>query len=66
MTVYEKTADELVNRILVIAPENKEKLLTMEDPFELFKINGFSCSDIEPSFAQACWALQKAKEIIGQ
>jgi len=57
--VYVSTADELVNRISALIPSRPE-ILKIENPFELFKVEGFKCDDLQPSLAQASWALSKA------
>lgn len=62
MDSYEETADELANRILALIPGHLE-ILSISDPFELFRVEGFSCKDLEPSFAQACWSLGNAKKL---
>ena len=58
--VYVATADELVNRISALIPSHPE-ILSIENPFDLFKVEGFKCDDLQPSLAQASWALSKAK-----
>jgi hypothetical protein len=58
---YTATADELVNRILALIPKHPE-ILTIESPFGLFDIEGFKCNDLEPTLAQAGWALGKARQ----
>ena len=59
---YTATADELTKRILALIPAHPE-IMTIESPFDLFKIDGFKCDDIGPSLAQAGWALGKARQI---
>jgi len=59
---YAKTADELTARILALIPTAPE-ILTMESVWDLFKVEGFNCSDLGPSMAQAQWALSNAKRI---
>lgn len=59
---YSKTADTLVERITALIPTHPE-ILEIDDPFKLFKVPGFKCDDIAPSFFQASWALKKAKHI---
>ena len=59
-TDYVSIADELAKRIAALIPAHPE-ILYMDDPLDLFKIEGFDCSDLEPSIPQAQWALSKAK-----
>lgn len=56
---YQSTTEALVKRISVLIPAHPE-IMDME-PFDLFKVDGFDCSDLQPSLAQASWALAKAK-----
>ena len=57
---YEGVASSLVDRILALMPEHPE-LVTMDDPWQLFKVPGFQCDDLGPSLAQAGWALRNAQ-----
>lgn len=57
---YESTADALTERIVALGPQ----VLTIDDPWALFKVPGFELGDLQPSFAQANFALQKAKSIL--
>lgn len=57
---YENTAEELANRIEALIPTNPE-ILKMDSPWDLFKVPGFKCDDLQPSMAQAAWALGKAQ-----
>ena len=59
---YSATADELVERIRALIPEHPE-IMGMDDPWDLFKVEGFDCKDIGPSFFQASWALNRAKAL---
>ena len=59
--LYESTADELKDRILKLIPDNPQ-ILEMEDCWDLFKVEGFKCNDLQPSLFQAGWALAKAKQ----
>lgn len=59
---YEATANELRDRIQKLIPDHPE-ILDMTDPWELFKIEGFNCNDLQPSFAQASQALSVAKAL---
>lgn len=54
---YANAADQLVARIEALVPTHPE-ILTMENPFDLFKVKGFDCTDLDPSLAQASWALR--------
>jgi hypothetical protein len=62
MNYYEKTANELVERILKVASEHPETML-LQDPWGLFNIPGFTTEGLDTTAAQAGWALTKAKEI---
>lgn len=57
---YEDTADVLTQRIVAIGPD----ILNIDDPWQLFKVSGFDCSDLNPSLAQASFALAKAQTIL--
>jgi len=56
---YENTLSELEKRILKLIPANTQ-ILEITDVWDLFKIDGFKCDDIEPSYAQARHALNNA------
>lgn len=58
---YYATADKLVQRILSLPHDKAE---ACNDAWNLFKIEGFKCDDLQPSLSQADWALSKAKHII--
>ena len=58
---YETTADQLTARIVALIPAHPE-ILEIESAWDLFKIEGFDCADLQPSAFQAGWALSKAKE----
>jgi hypothetical protein len=58
---YETTADELVKRIIPVIKKHPE-LLNSTDAWDLFKYPEFKCEDLQPSLAQASWALEKAKQ----
>ena len=60
MTNYESTANILVERIKALIPNHPE-ILEMDSAWDLFKISEFQCGDLEPTMAQAQWALAKAK-----
>jgi hypothetical protein len=57
---YESTANELSNRIYELIPANPE-ILSMASAFDLFKVPGFNCDDLQPSMGQASWALDDAR-----
>jgi hypothetical protein len=57
---YTNAANELVGRILKLIPAHPE-ILIMDGAWDLFKVEGFKCDDLEPTLAQANWALAKAK-----
>ncbi len=57
---YETVAQELKRRILALIPDHPE-ILEMTDAWDLFKIPGFNCSDLDPSLAQADAAFVHAK-----
>ena len=57
---YAHTADALVARIQALIPAHPE-ILTMDSPWDLFKVNGFHCDDLQPSLCQAAWALRRAQ-----
>ena len=59
---YETTGNELADRILNLIPAHPE-ILSMENVFDLHKIDGFNCDDLQPSLAQAGWALGKARKL---
>ena len=58
---YERTGNELVDRILALIPEHPE-ILELDSPWALFKC-GLKCNDLRPSLAQAGAALGKAKSV---
>lgn len=58
---YEAVGHELRDRILALIPEHPE-IMELEDTFDLFAIEGFDCSDLKPSLAQAGWALGAARK----
>jgi len=58
---YEETANELVSRIMALIPEHPE-ILEMKSAWDLLKVDGFKCDDLQPSAAQAGWAFAQAKK----
>ena len=58
MADYISAADALTDRIAALGPQ----ILALESPWELFKVPGFSCGDLEPTLYQASFALAKAQE----
>lgn len=60
---YVSTGNELRDRILALIPKHPE-IMTCDSAFALFKIAPeFKCDDLQPSLAQAGWALASAREI---
>ena len=57
---YESGANELARRIVALIPAHPE-ILELDSPFDLFKVPGFKSDDLEPTLAQASWALARAK-----
>ncbi|HDZ25067.1 hypothetical protein LCGC14_1555360 [marine sediment metagenome] len=58
--LYESTGNELRDRILALIPDHPE-ILTLDSCWDLFKVSGFDCRDLQPSLAQAGWALTSAR-----
>jgi hypothetical protein len=58
---YCSVLNKLVERIEALIPEHPE-ILELRNPFDLFKVPGFYCSDLEPSLMQASAALVEAKK----
>ena len=52
--------NELEKRIDDLIADHPE-ILDLEDPWGLFKIKEFKCKDLQPTFAQACAALQQVR-----
>ena len=59
---YEATGNALRDRILALIPGHPE-ILEMDDCFKLFKVEGFKCDDLQPSMAQAGWAIRAAQRM---
>jgi len=59
---YVATADTLTARIVALIP-TQPQILEMTSAWDLFKVPGFSCSDLGPSLAQASYALGDAQRI---
>jgi len=57
---YISTADQLVERIHALIPTHPE-IMEMDDCWNLFKVEGFHCDDLQPTMFQASWALSEAK-----
>ena len=57
---YEDRAQELKRRILALIPNHPE-ILEIDSAWGLFKVDGFKCDDLEPSYAQAMFALAMAQ-----
>lgn len=62
MNTYQEVAEELVVRIRLLIPRHPE-IMTMDGPWGLFKVKGFTCDDLSPSLFQAGWALARAREL---
>ena len=60
---YATVADELAARIAALIPSNPE-ILDMTSPWDLFSLKDFKCDDLQPSLAQAAFALGKAKQSV--
>ena len=60
--MYEANGNELADRILGMIPDHPE-ILEMESACDLFTIDGFDCSDLNPSLAQAGWAFNRARQV---
>lgn len=58
---YIEVANTLTNRIAALGPR---VLATIDSPSDLFKVPGFRCDDLNPSLAQASFALAKARAIV--
>ena len=58
--IYEATANELRDRILALIPTHPE-ILDMTSAFDLFRVEGFKCNDLQPSMGQAMFAMESAK-----
>ncbi len=58
MNDYCKTAETLVDRIRALP---RDRVLACADAWALFKIEGFECGDLAPSWAQASAALAQVK-----
>lgn len=58
---YEAVADALTERIVALMQAHPE-VADLRDPWALFKVPGFDVSDLQPSLAQASFALAKAQE----
>ena len=59
---YSATAGTLAGRIVDLIPGNP-RILEMDSPWDLFKVEGFKCDDIGPSLSQASWSLAQAKQV---
>ena len=53
---------ELTKRILGLM-EREPRVVEISDPWELFKVPGFKCDDLEPTVAEASAALGEAREL---
>lgn len=59
-TSYTKAAETLVERIRALVPTHPE-ILTFDDPWALFRVPGFKCSDLDVSLAMASAALAQVQ-----
>lgn len=58
---YANTGNALRDRIFALIPAHPE-IMTCDGPFAIFKIAPeFKCDDLQPSLAQAQWALASAR-----
>lgn len=54
-----------MERIAELA-ETRPEVLELTSVWDLFKVPGFYCDDLQPSLAQAQWALMKLKHANGR
>jgi len=59
---YESTAYQLRDRITALIP-SQPQILKLTSCWDLFKVPGFDCQDLQPSMAQAASALRAAQEM---
>lgn len=59
--VYSSTAEVLSDRIYNLIEDN-QYILDTTDPWKLFGIEGFDCSDLQPTMYQVMYALERAKQ----
>ena len=57
---YTNTADELTTRIVALGPQ----VMEIASAWDLFKVPGFHCQDLQPSLFQVQWSLSRAKAIL--
>lgn len=57
---YDDAAHKLRDRILALIPAHPE-IMVMTSAWDLFKVDGFHCKDLEPTLAMASCALASAK-----
>ena len=57
---YSGIVEKLTERILKLIPSHPE-ILTLRSAWGLFEVPGFDCKDLDPSMAQAEFALTEAK-----
>ncbi len=57
---YAATAEALVERIRALVPDHPE-LLTMRSAWDLFKVPGFKCDDLDVTAAMASAALAQVQ-----
>jgi hypothetical protein len=59
---YIDSANKLRDRIVDLIPERPE-IMNIENTWDLLDVDGLSFSDLDPTLAQASWALEQAKII---
>jgi hypothetical protein len=57
---YESVAEELTRRIKALMPTHPE-IATMQNEWDLTKVDGFTYDDLQPTFYQVSFALRKAQ-----
>lgn len=57
---YEEAGQELKRRIMALIPDHPE-IMDLPDPWGLFKVPGFECGDLQPSYAMAGAAMDEAR-----
>lgn len=61
---YAGVGEELKRRIVALIPDHPE-IMEFDDPWPLFKVDGFKCDDLGPTLAQAAVALRHAQREMG-
>lgn len=57
---YETSCEIIYQRILVLIPQHPE-IKDFKNPWDLFKVPEFQCSDLNPTYAMVAIALAKAQ-----